>query len=78
GPPPESGASLLVPSVYTSSLLGNATSQGIFSGAGINGSRWEQDLDYKRDGQTTPSRIVAAVVVCASPYEGECGRGATQ
>ncbi|GBM16225.1 hypothetical protein AVEN_272140-1, partial [Araneus ventricosus] len=36
----------------------------------------EQDRDYRRDGQTTPTRTDAAVIVCAATHEGECGRGA--
>ncbi|GBL58895.1 hypothetical protein AVEN_217933-1, partial [Araneus ventricosus] len=39
-------------------------------GAGTDVNRWEQDLDYKRDGQTPCSGTVAAVVVCAAPHEG--------
>ncbi|GBL72916.1 hypothetical protein AVEN_128103-1 [Araneus ventricosus] len=31
---------------------GNAATPGAFSGAGTDGSGWEQDRDYRRDDQT--------------------------
>ncbi|GBM06043.1 hypothetical protein AVEN_49426-1 [Araneus ventricosus] len=40
---------------------------------GTDGSRWEQDQDYRQDGQTPPSRIAEAVVVCAASQEGKSG-----
>ncbi|GBL75878.1 hypothetical protein AVEN_234223-1 [Araneus ventricosus] len=55
---------------------GNAASPGTTSGAGTDSSRWEQDRDYKRNGQTPPSGTATAVVVYAASHEGELGRGA--
>ncbi|GBN08942.1 hypothetical protein AVEN_11943-1 [Araneus ventricosus] len=55
-PPPENEAHLYQPSICKSSSRGNAASTGTFSGVGIDGSRWEQDRDYGRDGLTPPSR----------------------
>ncbi|GBM23160.1 hypothetical protein AVEN_147077-1 [Araneus ventricosus] len=40
----------------------------LFSGAEIDGSRWEQYRDCRQKGPTPP-RGTAAVVVCAEPYE---------
>ncbi|GBO03944.1 hypothetical protein AVEN_66017-1, partial [Araneus ventricosus] len=34
---------------------GNAASLGTFSNSEVDGSRWEQDPDYRRDGQTLPT-----------------------
>ncbi|GBL77456.1 hypothetical protein AVEN_41845-1 [Araneus ventricosus] len=48
----------------------NATSLGTFSGTGTDGSRWDQDRNYRRDVQTSPSGTVAEVVVCAAPHDG--------
>ncbi|GBM21204.1 hypothetical protein AVEN_85996-1 [Araneus ventricosus] len=45
--------------------LRNAASPGIFSCAGIDGSRWEKDRDCRWDGQKP-----AAAVVCTAPHEG--------
>ncbi|GBO45962.1 hypothetical protein AVEN_166716-1, partial [Araneus ventricosus] len=45
----------------------NATSPETFSGAGTDGRRWEQDRDYRRDGQTPPSETAAAVAAKRPP-----------
>ncbi|GBL91313.1 hypothetical protein AVEN_203467-1 [Araneus ventricosus] len=59
---------------------GHAASPGTFSDVGTDGSRWEQDRDCRRDGQTPPSekvqqllcaqcRMRASVVVEQSPLQ---------
>ncbi|GBM51546.1 hypothetical protein AVEN_130220-1 [Araneus ventricosus] len=54
---------------------GNDDSPGNFVGAAANGSRWERDQDYRRDGQT-PRIRTAVAGVNPVPHEGECCRGA--
>ncbi|GBM46541.1 hypothetical protein AVEN_17926-1 [Araneus ventricosus] len=60
-PPPESGAS----------SLGKCSRPETFSGAGTDGNCWEQDRDYRRDGQTPPSGT-------STEDDGELCYGATQ
>ncbi|GBM62597.1 hypothetical protein AVEN_243341-1 [Araneus ventricosus] len=45
-------------------------------GSGTDGRRWEQDRDYRRDGQTPPSETAAAVAAKKPPHDGERGCGA--
>ncbi|GBN06610.1 hypothetical protein AVEN_260456-1 [Araneus ventricosus] len=40
-----------------------AAQPGTFSDAGIDGRRWEQDRDHRRDDRTLHSRTAAAVVL---------------